>query len=259
MPNRRAGITISTKGQDHPWGYWLEAWDSTKNPFTLRAGMVLDSLENIAAPLHHMYRGIIEKKRDLIIPTPEIRLVNARNGIRQLGIANTNIAKIADDVTKHFAKVLRPFSYAEGFMLKAGPDAGIFGDDKPAQGFAGRRELREIFRGLDATQRREALKDERFTRAILEQAPLASGLSQAEFNLIERMVLEEKFPGQLREKAEAEEAVDCVKLAATATDSLFRNELAELGQPAVDAGPPVFASTFSGAPAHGGNGSMTTQ
>ena len=60
-----------------------------------------------------------------------------------------------------------------------------------------------------------------------------------------QLELEEKFPEQLRTLAHGEEAVEAVKVSARATDLLFANELAELGQLPTDPGEPVFAKTFA--------------
>src|SRR5262249_37645240 len=77
VPNKRGGITVSSKGAEHPWGFWR--WDDdVQNEWVQRAGGTLNMLENIAAPTFHLYRGIIEKRPGLIIPQPEIRLANVR-------------------------------------------------------------------------------------------------------------------------------------------------------------------------------------
>src|SRR5262249_52407314 len=111
MPNKRGGITVSTKGAEHPWGFWR--WEeSEQNPWVQRAGGLLNQLEHLAAPTFHMYRGIIEKQRDLIIPDPSIRLANVRNNIRELGIVNGHIDRIAVDLAKWSAATFQPFDYS---------------------------------------------------------------------------------------------------------------------------------------------------
>lgn len=247
MPNKRAGITVSLAGKEHPWGYWR--WEeSEQNPFVQRAGGMLNQLEHLAAPTFHMYRGIIEKQRDLIIPAPEIRLANVRQNLRQLGIINSNIDKIAEDLTKWAAQTFRPFNHSW--------DAG---SKEPRKSFQGRVELRNILRSLDAHARAKALKDDEFISAALEQVPQASGLSKAEHDMLRLSVLEARYPHELHVEREGKEAIDTVRLASKASNVLFTNELAELGQPAVEAPTPKFASTFSGALAHSGNGSAATQ
>ena len=107
MPARRAGITVLLRGAEAPWGWWPEQWDKTENGFVGRAGMQLDRLETVAAPIFHMYRGVLEKHPGLVIPQPDVRTANVRTGQRTLAHVHEQVDKIETDLGKSILNLAR--------------------------------------------------------------------------------------------------------------------------------------------------------
>jgi hypothetical protein len=232
VPNKRAGITISTRGTEAPWGYWPEHLDNVQNGYVGRAAMQLDRAEKIAAPLHDLRRAILEKRPNTVIPQPDVRTMNARRSLAELADVKRHLASIEADLTGWSTKTLKPYSYD-------------LSETKAKDSFVGRQELRSVFRGMNASERHEALNDPAFRRAILEQPPQASGLRKSDHDILLRAELQEKFPAELQTIEHAREALDVVRVAVRATDLVLADELAELGQAPTDPTATEFAATFA--------------
>jgi hypothetical protein len=234
MPNRRGGITVAIRngqGIEMPWGYWPEALDNSTNPFVGRSGQALDALERIAAPLHALNRSVIERIPGPLAP-PEIRLASARRGQQQLAQVRQAVDQIESDLAKWRKDYLVIFDYAK------------LREKFPAQTFAGRQELRAILRGMNAADRAQALQDETFLIAALEQPAAASGLQQSEYNLIVQIEHEKRHPEHLKTDSDAKLAIEVTRIAEAATEAILSNEITTLGQPVVEGAYTTFANTF---------------
>jgi hypothetical protein len=106
-------------------------------------------------------------------------------------------------------------------------------------------ELRQVFKGLSEADKREALEAPAFRKAILEQPHHASGMRKTDYDLLWQLELEQKFPEELKAAADGEAAIEAVRISARASEILFTNECAELGQLPVEGAPPTFGDTFA--------------
>jgi hypothetical protein len=74
--------------------------------------MQQDRLERVAAPIFNMYRHVIEKRPNLIIPEANIRTINVRKGQRELAQVREQVDQIERDLVVWRMKTFKPFGYS---------------------------------------------------------------------------------------------------------------------------------------------------
>jgi hypothetical protein len=220
MPNvrQRGGMTISAKGGERGLGWWqdkFQTYDATS--FVQRAGRELDAIHKMAMRLHNQNRAVIEKTPNVILPELPVRLTLARAEQKKLAATKEKLAAIQIEMEQWAQRAFRPFDYSKA--------------TKPSESFAARVELRQVFSRLNETQRREAIKRDEFRAAVLEQPPEASGMAEADWNILRLLELERKFPQELQTRADATEALATVYEAAQTLDIALSNELQSIGAP----------------------------
>jgi hypothetical protein len=231
-------MTIDARGHERGLGWWRPEWDAdARNRFLPRVGLQLDALHKIGIRLHNQNRAILQaeaERKTPLLPEPQVRIAQARREQKQLRDVEQQIRQIEGESALWRIETFKPFDHS-----------WEAGKREPRRAFQGRAELRAVFARLDPEQRAAALKREEFKAAILEMPPQASGMSEAEYNLLERLILEERFAPELKVAADTREAIDSVREAKRTVEIALENELKSIGEPVVEKPPPAPSNTWA--------------
>ena len=227
----RGSMTISPSGKTGNFGPWTNELEQSKSPHVAKVARELDSAMQIALRLHSLNRAAVEKRGPL--PEPESRRAAARNDQRALAKIQERLTAVHVDSLK-FRQSLAPFDYP---MTST--------DNSTRSTFAARQELRSVLRSMSPQARIAALAERvDFRAAALEQPPQASGLGEADYNAVFRAELAARYPNELLQIAETDQALEAVRATISTVSQAINNELAAVGAPATEPAPQPAPTDF---------------